>query len=174
MTSLFAALGENKNVRGRVVEEVRSLAPPSSAALPEMPELDRTLLETERLYPPLIFAMRSVKRSFTFRGIEIPAGEFACYSPYYTGRMPELWEAPLEFRPERFAHAEVAPYTLLAFGGGWRTCIGKRFARMEATLVAAAILRRFDIELLPGRSDDVYFNPTLQRKHGLPARVLAR
>jgi cytochrome P450 len=174
MTSLFAALGENKNVRGRVVEEVRSLAPPSSAALPEMPELDRTLLETERLYPPLIFAMRSVKRSFTFRGIEIPAGEFACYSPYYTGRMPELWDAPLEFRPERFAHTEVAPYTLLAFGGGWRTCIGKRFARMEATLVAAAILRRFDIELLPGRSDDVYFNPTLQRKHGLPARVLAR
>jgi hypothetical protein len=44
---------------------------------------------------------------------------------------------------------------------------------MEATLVAAAIFRRFDIEILPSRSEEVFFNPTLQRKHGLPARVRA-
>ncbi len=173
MTSFFAALGENASALKRVVDEVRALGELTPQTSTAAGELDRALLETERLYPPLVFAMRGVKRGFEFRGVSVPAGEFACYSPYYTGRMPELWEAPLEFRPARFASGQIQPYTLLAFGGGHRLCIGKRFARMEASLVAAAIYRRFDVEILPTKNE-FFFNPTLQRKHGLPARVRPR
>jgi cytochrome P450 len=170
MTSFFAALGAHPEARARVVEEARALTELTPQSIAGLHEMDLALLETERLHPPLVFAMRGVERSFVFRDVEVPAGEFVCYSPWYTGRMPELWEAAGEFRPQRFASGQIAPYTLLAFGGGHRLCIGKRFARMEAFLVAASILRRFDLEMLPAR-DEVFFNPTLQRKHGLPARV---
>jgi cytochrome P450 len=155
-----------------VVAESRALADLSPASLAGAREIDLALYEAERLYPPLVFAMRGVARSFRFRGIEVPAGALAAYSAYYTGRMPELWDAPLEFRPQRFQNGNVSPWALLGFGGGHRYCIGKRFARVESALIVAAICRRWDLELLP-RSPAVYFNPTLQRKHGVPALAAA-
>ncbi len=170
LTSLFAELGDHPAERRLVVDEARALPDLSPAALATASAVDQALLETERLHPPLVFSLRGVARSFTFRGFDIPAGEMVAYSAHYTGRMAELFDAPTEFRPRRFASGVVAPYSLLTFGGGHRACIGKRFARFEATLIASAILRQFDIELLP-RSEAVFFNPMIQRKHGLPARV---
>jgi cytochrome P450 len=172
LTSLFAALGEAPAALSRVVDEARALPDLSPASLAGARQIDLALLEAERLYPPLVFAMRGVVRPFRFLDIDVPAGALAAYSAYYTGRDRSLWSDPLAFRPERFEGAQVPPFALLGFGGGHRLCIGKRFARVESALIIAAIYRRFTLELLP-RSPAVSFNPTLQRTKGVPARATA-
>jgi len=172
LTSLFIALGETPEARRRVVDEARALADLSPASLAGAHQIDLALTEAERLFPPLVFAMRGVVRPFRFRDIDVPAGALAAYSPYYTGRDPSLWREAQRFDPQRFEGMTPPPFALLGFGGGHRLCIGKRFARVEMALVVAAIFRRFSLELGP-RSPAVYFNPTLQRKHGVPARATA-
>ena len=65
-------------------------------------------------------------------------------SPWLLHRDPEQFEDPLGFVPERYLGAPTwHPFAHLPFGGGPRTCIGMRFAHMEASVVLSHLLRRF-------------------------------
>jgi cytochrome P450 len=174
LTSFFASLGERPDVLRQLAADARarSDADDTAAALFRQELLDAALTETERLHPPLTFALRGVLRGFSFQGFEIPAGSKVAYSPYYTGRMAEVFEQPGSFLPERFLEERrPPPYTVLGFGGGHRACIGKRFAGLEMRLIITLILRRFDLSIVPGQSNEVFFNPTMQRRHGLRCEV---
>ena len=179
LTSLFVALGDHPEVYARLCREVREGQEADRVAgagdTQEQPYLDAVLLETERLFPPLLFAIRGAVRDFEFGGFQVSKGDKVAYSAYYTGRLAELWEEPLQYRPERFLGSRrVAPYTLLGFGGGHRICIGKRFAALEMRLFTSMLLQRFELTFVPQKSDAVFFNPTLQRKHGYTVMLSAR
>ncbi len=182
LVSTIAALGDSPEVFRRLRDELRVAAADSlSPSEPlDLPYLDAVLLETERLHPPLPFAVRGVRRAFEFGGFTIEKGQKVAYSAYYTGRCPEVFDDALTFAPERFLHRKgdsvirPQPYTLLGFGGGHRMCLGKRFASLLARLFMSTLLQRFDVECLDQVSDDVYFNPTLQRKHGYLVRLHRR
>jgi cytochrome P450 len=45
----------------------------------------------------------------------------------------------------------VQPFAYVPFGGGPRLCIGMQFALTEMQLVTLELLRRFDIEWVPGQ-----------------------
>lgn len=179
LTSLIVALGDTAN--RAVYNELRDRLRATSATDPngiDCPYLDAVMMESERLYPPLLFAMRGVRRDFTFAGCDIKQGSKVTYSPYHTGRLPELYPEPLRFNPQRFldeqgALRRVPPYTLLGFGGGHRMCIGKRLAGIEMRLFVSRLLRRFDLQFFPQKSDALYFNPALQRRHGYHVRLAA-
>lgn len=155
-------------------ELVAALREESLAGKEERPLLDATLLETERLYPPLHFALRGVLRDFSFEGFDIRAGSRAAYSAYVSGRNPDVFPDAETFRPDRWLGTRPPPYTVLGFGGGHRPCIGRRFASMEIRLITDLVFRRFDLEVVPDQSDEVYFNPTLQRRHGFRVRPTLR
>ncbi|MFO0574592.1 MAG: cytochrome P450 [Polyangia bacterium] len=168
LTSLLVALGENPAVLADLTDELRQADGSAlrRGELPEQPLLDAVLLEAERLYPPLLFAMRGTRADIEHDGYDIPAHTKVAYSPYYTGRMPELFADPLRFDPRRFLGKKPQPYTLLGFGGGHRVCIGKRFAGLEMRLFLNLLLGRFVLTPQPQDLTAVFFNPTLQRKHG--------
>lgn len=168
LTSLLVALGEHPPVLRDLTDEIDQADASQLArgAVPEQPLLDAVLLEAERLYPPLLFAMRGTRRAIEHDGFDIPAHTKVAYSPYYTGRLPELFPEPLRFDPRRFLGKKPQPYTLLGFGGGHRTCIGKRFAGLEMRLFINLLLSRFVLTPQPQDLSAVFFNPTLQRKHG--------
>ena len=55
------------------------------------------------------------------------------------------------YRPSRFAEAEAAGVALdahMPFGGGPRVCLGSRFGMLEGKVLAAAIIRSFDLTLI--------------------------
>ena len=52
---------------------------------------------------------------------------------------------PKRFDPERFLGSQPAPNTWIPFGGGPRRCLGAGFSLLEATVVLAEVLRRFDL-----------------------------
>jgi cytochrome P450 len=175
LASLFVCLAERPDVAEKMAGEAASLAAPSFQAMGELPWSEAAFLEAERLHPPLVFNLRGVERGFEHRGFAIARGSKVAYSSWWTGRMPELFPEPERFRPERFMGGErPPPYSLLGFGGGHRACIGKRFAALEMRLVVSWILSRFRVEPAPDQSDEVFFNPAMQRRHGFRVTLRAR
>ena len=110
-------------------------------------------------------------------GYTIPAGTMVTMSTWVMHRDPALWDAPAEFRPERYLGEENAGrnrWQSLPFGGGPRVCIGINFAYMEATYVLAMLLSRYQLEVDPDWElrPTYVFNVILDG--GLPVTVARR
>jgi cytochrome P450 family 135 len=56
-------------------------------------------------------------------------------------RRGDLYDAPDEFRPERFLGATPDPYHWLPFGGGINRCLGGHMAMFEARVLLRTILQ---------------------------------
>ena len=142
----------------------------------ELPTLTRTIDETLRLYPPAWVGPRRVLSDFEFEGVEVPAGLSIAYSSWVTHRLPDLWEMPDSFRPDRFEPESRARFprgAYVPFGMGPRVCIGKRFGYTEVHAIALALLSRFEWELPDDYELQIEQIPTLTPKHGMPLRLSA-
>jgi cytochrome P450 len=136
--------------------------------------LDRALDETLRLYPPAWIGPRRAAADFEFGGHRIAAGTPVNYSSWASHRLPDVWEAPHEFRPDRFAperRAQLPKGAYVPFGGGSRICLGMRFGQLEIKAIAAAVSERFRVELPAGFALRIRQTPTLGPAGGLPVRV---
>ena len=123
--------------------------------LPQLPYNRMILDESLRLYPPAWILGRRALRNDRLGEHEIPAGSVVALSPYAMHRLPEYWEDPEAFRPERFTRERQAvqkPFSYFPFGGGPRLCIGHNFALLEAQLIVSTVAQRYWMELAPGRT----------------------
>ena len=89
-------------------------------------------------------------------------------------RLPDVWDEPDRFMPERFAQRASWPKgAYVPFGAGSRQCIGMRFGQLEIKAIAARILAAHRLELAPGYRLEVRQTPTLGPRAGLPMDVRA-
>ncbi|PSO26487.1 cytochrome P450 [Bradyrhizobium sp. MOS002] len=161
--------------RMRVREEAeRELSGPA-AGLPDRLVVTRAVVEEAlRLYPPIAALSRMSERPDRLGSHEVGARSLIVIAPYVLHRHKRLWDRPDVFDPARFlppARSEVPRFAYLPFGAGPRTCIGSSFALQEATIVLAMLMRRFDLELLPGTRVWPLQRITLRPAHGLPMRI---
>ena len=80
----------------------------------------------------------------------MPAGTQVLMSQWIVHRDARYFDDPEDFKPARWTadFTERLPkYAYFPFGGGPRICIGQEFAVMEALLIVAAILRKFQLSL---------------------------
>ncbi|MBN6034722.1 cytochrome P450 [Amycolatopsis sp. 195334CR] len=132
--------------------------------------LNGIVQETLRLYPPAVISARKVVEGFEFHGKRFRPGTLLLYSPYVTHRLPELWEDPLAFRPERWQGHKAAPHEFLPFGGGPHRCIGATMATTELAVMLGRVVARADLRLLPQRIRAT--SPAAMRpRNGLRAEV---
>jgi cytochrome P450 len=144
---------------------------PTVDDMPQLASVTRVLEETMRLYPPAWIITRVATEDDEIGGYRVPAGTMITLSPYLTHRVPEVWPDPERFDPDRFLPEQAESRPRLAyfpFAGGPRQCIGSEFALTEATLVVATIMRRYRLELLPGRTIVPQPLITLRPRGGLP------
>lgn len=181
LSFLLYELARNPHVRDRLCAELdRTLAgrAPEPAELHRsLPYLEMVMDETLRLYPPAWVGPRRAVREFEFAGASVPAGAYVNYSSWASHRIPEVFPDPEAFIPERFERERKAALprgAYVPFGGGSRICIGKRFGQTEVKLVAALVVQRHRLELLPGRSMRIRQMPTLSPQGGLPMVVRER
>ncbi len=144
-------------VRARILEEVARAgygspgeSPRTAEARGELPYLDATIKEVLRLRPLVPLLARKVTAPITLRQYLIPAGTVLVPCVYLAQRHPAYWDAPGEFRPERFLAGKPHPYAWLPFGGGARRCIGMAFALFEMRVVLATLLPRISLRLTDG------------------------
>ena len=174
---LFRELALRPDVADAIAAELGALADtPRHAELMggALPTLDMALDETLRLYPPAWIGPRRAVRTFEFDGYTVPEGAPVNYSSYVSHRLPDVWEDPHEFRPERFAperKAALPKGAYVPFGAGSRQCIGMRFGQLEIKAIAARVLREHRLELPRGHRLEIRQTPTLGPKGGLPMTV---
>ncbi|MGW6877823.1 cytochrome P450 [Streptomyces xanthophaeus] len=99
--------------------------------------VDAAVSEALRLAPPIRLITRVAGREVTVGGVRVPAGQEVMALIADAHRDPEHFPDPDTFQPERPASR------LLSFGGGPHYCLGAQLARLEASLVLPAVLRRF-------------------------------
>ena len=102
--------------------------------------LDAVIKEAMRLRPVAPMTCRLAAKDFELPGLTIPAGTMVVPYIALVHRRPDLWEDPLEFRPERFLNTNVNAYAWIPFGGGRRRCLGAAFSLLEARVVLRTLL----------------------------------
>ncbi len=138
--------------------------------------IERVIKESMRVYSPVPITARMATEDDQLAGHHIPAGSIMITSPYVVHRLPELWEEPMRFEPDRFKPENEKQHERFAyfpFGGGRRICTGREFAKMEARLILSQTLRHYRLELqdpetAPGRDSAVTMEP------GRPLNVIPR
>ena len=108
-------------------------------------------------------------------GIDVGRDALVLVVPWLLHRSPDLWAAPMHFRPERFlGDAAPVPYSYLPFSAGPRICAGLNFGLTEAILCLAMIVRRFRLALPPGFRADPVCRLSLRPRSPIPMRLEAR
>jgi len=115
--------------------------------------LEAVVKESMRLHPVIPMVVRHLMEPATIGGRELPAGTNIGPSIIISHAREDNFEAPDEFRPERFLDGTPAPNTWIPFGGGVRRCIGAGFSLMEGVAVLREVLRRYDVALPAGPAD---------------------
>lgn len=176
--ALFA-LAQHPHVQDQARREVLDVigtSAPEHAHASDLRYLEQVINETLRLYPPIHLGMRIAAADLGYGGYTIPAGTRVLYSIYLTHRDPRYWPEPAAFDPARFApeHArQRPPYTFLPFGGGPRNCMGMAFAQVEAKIVLARILQRYELADA-GKRVRLHMGATLEPRPGVLLHVRRR
>jgi cytochrome P450 len=134
--------------------------------------LDAVVKETLRLRPVVDAAERTLTEPREVAGWELPAGTKVYPGILLVHLREDLYDRPLEFRPERFLGGGVESYGWLPFGGGIRRCIGAALAHAEMAEVLRTVVPRVELRAQHEQPDPVVLRGiTLAPKHGVPVSV---
>ncbi len=152
VASLIYEIGRHPQVAQRLREEQKAIAPGqnlsafSSQQLKPMVFLEATIKETLRCLPPSSTASRRLTQSVVVDGILYKKGWVLIAEPRIAHAMPEHFQQPDVFEPERFLppRSEGKLYEFIPFGGGVHACLGAQMAIAVAKVFTSHLLRQFD------------------------------
>ena len=177
LTWLWYLLDRHPEVERRMRAEAAQVLGGRCPGAQDVASLDytrRVLQETLRLYPPVWLFPRYTEKDTRLGTYHIPARSVLLLSPYLTHRDPRFWERPGVFDPDRFLperFESVPRFAYYPFGGGPRLCIGSTFALMKVQLIAAMMLQRFRVRVLPDQEIVPHSTISLVPRHGIKATL---
>ncbi|EEF30108.1 cytochrome P450, putative [Ricinus communis] len=122
----------------------------TDAEVAKLPYLQAVVKETLRVHPPgplLSWARLSTSDVQLSNGMVIPSNTTAMINMWAITHDKQVWEDPLEFRPERFIDADVdvrgGDLRLAPFGAGRRVCPGKNLGLVTVSLWVAKLVHQF-------------------------------
>jgi cytochrome P450 len=158
MAWLWYALATNPEVERRAIEEVDAVLgarAPGFADYPRLKYIELVVKESMRKHPAAGFLFgRQAIEPVELGGYTIPKGAWIMMSPHIVQNDARHFPNPQVFDPQRFAPGrieQIPPYAYIPFGGGPRICMGNSLALLEMTLLAATVLRRYRLVMLPGQ-----------------------
>ncbi|XP_065300990.1 cytochrome P450 4V2-like [Dermacentor albipictus] len=145
-------LGNHPEVQAKVHEEIDSIFSGDmerDVTIEDMKQLkymECVVKESMRIYPPVPLIARNVDEDMQVGEYTVPRGAVAVAAIYFIQRHPKYYENPDTFLPERFLDTkEKNPFLYIPFSGGFRNCIGQRFANLEEKILLTQIMRRFTV-----------------------------
>jgi len=150
---------------------------PSLSDLDRIPSLRPFLDETLRMFPPVAILSRFAEEEDTLDGHAVAAGDRVLVSVIGLHQNPKSFEAPREFRPDRFDPAMPGRGErrshFMAFSGGPRVCGGARFAQIELGIALVQILRRCRLEITEPLPLAFDWGASMRRRGGQRIQVSA-
>ena len=189
---MIKLLLENPRCLAKLREEVDAKVAGAGPTFDEWKELrycHQVMYEALRMYPTVPQFPREAACEAKLGPYDVPKGALVFVQQQSLNYSPKVWDAPHEFRPERFENVrDLRPtepvgvpgndnlaYGFLPFGAGLRTCAGQRLAMLEGVQIIASICKAFDMQLMVAPDQlDVVSDVTLGPKHGLPLRITRR
>jgi cytochrome P450 len=173
-------LAQNPAVEKKFHEELDGVLGGRTPTLDDLPKLvflNNVLTESLRLYPTAWGMARLAVEEHEIAGYPVHVGNGVAFAQWVVHRDPRWFDAPLEFRPERWESGlakQLPRFAYFPFGGGPRQCIGNTFALMEASVVLATIGQKFRFALAPGHKVVPLASITLRPKNGIQVTLKAR
>jgi cytochrome P450 len=173
-------LAQNPAVEKRFHEELHGVLGgrrPTMDDLPRLTYLGHVLTESLRLYPPAWGMARLAEQEHEIAGYPVLPGYGVAMAQWVVHRDARWFDAPLEFRPERWENGlakQLPRFAYFPFGGGPRQCIGNTFALMEASVVLATVGQKYRFEPVPGHEVKAMASITMRPKNGIRVRLEKR
>lgn len=173
-------LAKHPDVASRMLAEIQAV-PEQTLATPDieriLPYTAAVISETMRLYPLYPIIGRTSNAETTLGGYTLAAGTSVIISAWLTQRNPDYFDAPDQFRPERWLGPQthtLPRFAYFPFGGGPRLCTVRSYALMETMLLLASIMRRWKVQPTSRRVQPYDSFNGLRPKGGLPVRLETR
>ncbi|HSL42735.1 MAG TPA: cytochrome P450 [Anaerolineales bacterium] len=144
-------LDRNPDVLKRLQAEVDSVLQGRAPTLADLRNLPYTLMvikETMRIEPTAPIIPRALVEDVELDGYLLEKDSMVFIPPYVVHHDTRWWSRPDAFDPNRFSEMnepEIPKYAYLPFGGGPRVCIGNHFSLMEAQILLAMIVSRYEL-----------------------------
>jgi cytochrome P450 len=166
-------LAQNPAVEAKLHAELDGVLGDRAPSLDDLPKLSYTghvITESLRLYPAAWGTARLAVEDHEIAGYPVTKGMGVAMAQWVVHRDPRWYDAPEEFRPERWQGdllKRLPRFAYFPFGGGPRQCIGNTFALMEAALVLATIAQKFRLQLVANHPVVPLASITLRPRHGV-------
>ncbi|CAH8392692.1 unnamed protein product [Eruca vesicaria subsp. sativa] len=147
----------NPVIAERLREEIDSVVGKSRLIqerdLPNLPYLQAVIKEALRLHPPVPIIPRGFNQGCTVGGYFVPEKTKLLVNVYAVMRDPNVWQNPLEFKPERFLtclssgqeeERKRQALKYLPFGSGRRGCPASSLAYMIVGTTIGMLVQCFD------------------------------
>jgi cytochrome P450 len=173
-------LARNPRVEAKLHAELDAVLGDRAPTLDDLPRLGYTghvITESLRLYPAAWGLARLAVEDHEIAGYPVTKGMGVAMAQWVVHRDPRWYDAPEEFRPERWEDdllKRLPRFAYFPFGGGPRQCIGNTFALMEATLILATIARKFRLRLAANHPVVPLASITLRPRHGVRVTLESR
>ena len=142
-------VARDADLQARLARECDGAALPAALAdIDRLPLVRGVLLEALRLYPQPPILLREATADHVLGAYRIQRGDQLLLSVAALHADAAHWPEPDRFDATRYAGFDTDAMLQgnhLGFGGGPRSCIGRRFALLEGTLVIAALVQAFEL-----------------------------
>ena len=173
-------LSENPDAQQAIHEEVDRVLGGRAPRYDDLKSLSYTgqvVEESLRLYPPVYSMTREAAADDQVGEHQINSGDNLVIPIHALHRMPDYWEDPDTFCPERFAPDRLTRQqrkAYIPFSAGQRKCMGANFATVEMLTVLAVAGQRASLRLEPGHPVEIAASVTQYPRHGLRMQVMPR
>src|ERR1700723_2712115 len=170
---LFYLLSSRPDCLETVRQEFDSVlgeAPLSYSDVPKFEFTSQVIQEGLRLYPPFWMIDRMAVADDRVGELDIPRGSTVIVYVYGAHHAPRYWQSPENFDTERFTEANNklrTPFTFLPFGAGPRGCIGGNYAMLQIFMILSVLLKKYDLQLVPGQTIEARPMVILRPEHGI-------
>lgn len=151
----LAMMGCHPDIQEKVIQELDEIfgdsdRPATFQDTLQMKYLERCLLETLRMYPPVPIIARQIKTDVKLASGDytVPAGSTVVVATFKLHRQPHIYPNPDTFDPDNFLPEKTANrhyYAFVPFSAGPRSCVGRKYAMLKLKIVLSTILRNFRV-----------------------------
>lgn len=153
---MLCLLGAHPHIQAKVEAELqrifgRSQRECTFADCMEMKYLERVILESLRMYPPVPIIARKLNEDvqLTSENYILPAGCTVVIGTLKIHRSPEIYPNPDTFDPDNFLPERTQNrhyYSFIPFSAGPRSCVGRKYAMIKLKILLSTILRAYRIK----------------------------
>ncbi|XP_024085651.1 cytochrome P450 4g15-like [Cimex lectularius] len=152
----LSIMGARQDIQEKCLEEIDEIFGDSDRDVTfqdtlEMKYLERCIMETLRLFPPVPIIGRELEQDIKLASSDLvlPAGCTATIGTFKLHRRPDIYPNPEEFDPDRFLPENSTSrhyYSFIPFSAGPRSCVGRKYAMLKLKILLANILRNFRVK----------------------------